>query len=607
MAGAHMVSENPLPINLSFTPATAAICNGQSATLTAVATGGASYSINGNTWQTTTAFNVAPTSNASYTLYVRTAAGCSVTEANAAVVTVNALPTVISSAGASRCDDGTVGTVTLTATPSADAVIDWYDAATNGSVLSDGSATNSFTTPSISATTVYYAEARIATTGCVSSPRTAVTATVNTVPSAPTGLSSNPAAICNGVSTPATLTASVANTGSGAVYEWGTGNTIGASSLGTSAGNTYSVSLSVATTYWVRLRGTDACSVTTTDGATISVTANAPPTAPTMGGNGSQCGGTRSITASYGSGGNGIRWTDDSSTVTPRSVSITGTYYAVTRSAAGCESAAASVSVTIYTAPSISHSGGAASQSVNQGAAITTIRYTASNATSISRSGSTFPSNLSGTTSGLVHTISGTPNTAGVFSYTVTTSNSNGCTNASASGTITVAVGTPQYAASTKTWVVGTQTWSDVIRVPACNKTDYSANDYTADCRNGSYGYFYSARYVSNNSSTLCPSPWRVPTTTDFCTLDKTLFGTTTCTNRNTTTGYTTYTSSRWGGNLAGSINGNNTVLNAGSGRFTALPLRDGNSQYSLFYSNTGVLPISYSGNDDGNQVRCVR
>jgi hypothetical protein len=60
--------------------------------------------------------------------------------------------------------------------------------------------------------------------------------------------------------------------GSGAVYEWGTGSTVGSSSLTTTTGNTYSVNPSAATTYWVRLKGTTgACSTTVTGGVTTSI------------------------------------------------------------------------------------------------------------------------------------------------------------------------------------------------------------------------------------------------------------------------------------------------------------------------------------------------
>jgi uncharacterized protein (TIGR02145 family) len=95
--------------------------------------------------------------------------------------------------------------------------------------------------------------------------------TVNTPPSAPTGLSSNISTICNGVATAATLTASGGSLGSGAVYEWGTGSTVGSSVLSTTTAATRSVSPDAATTCWVRLKGTGACSATTTAGATTSI------------------------------------------------------------------------------------------------------------------------------------------------------------------------------------------------------------------------------------------------------------------------------------------------------------------------------------------------
>jgi hypothetical protein len=102
----------------------------------------------------------------------------------------------------------------------------------------------------------------------------------------------------------------------------------------------------------------------------------------------------------------------------------------------------------------------------------------------------------------------------------VTTSNSNGCTNATASGTITVV---PRYAACTNTWVYGSQTWSCPINVTACNKANFTSSNTTADCRSyttaGKTHYLYNWPYVNSNASTLCPSPWRVPTSTDFSTL----------------------------------------------------------------------------------------
>lgn len=75
----------------------------------------------------------------------------------------------VSSCGASA--------VTFTGTVSAGLTLDWYDAATGGNLLSQG--TTTYTTPVISTTTTYYVAVRNTTTGCVSATRLAVTATIN--------------------------------------------------------------------------------------------------------------------------------------------------------------------------------------------------------------------------------------------------------------------------------------------------------------------------------------------------------------------------------------------------------------------------------------------
>jgi hypothetical protein len=237
---------------------------------------------------------------------------------------VQALPTVASSAGDSRCGEGAV---VLTATPFADAVIDWYSEAANGSVLTGGSATNNYTTPNISTGTIYYAQARIATTGCVSASRTAVLATVNAIPDAPA--MGGGGSQCGGTMN---ITASPGSGGNGIRWTDGSG-TEPSRNVGTG-------------TYYAVTTSADGCE---SGAAQVSVTIHTVPGAPTMSGGGAQCGGTLPIYASAGSGGNGIRWTD-SGTEPSRNVG-TGTYHAVTISADGCESGAAQVSVTIHTVP----------------------------------------------------------------------------------------------------------------------------------------------------------------------------------------------------------------------------------------------------------------
>jgi uncharacterized protein (TIGR02145 family) len=96
---------------------------------------------------------------------------------NVRTITVNPLPTVTSSAGAARCGGGTL---TLTAMPSEDAVIDWYDAASSGTLLLSGN--NIYTTLSINTNTTYYAQARNSTANCLSTSRIAVEATIVACP-----------------------------------------------------------------------------------------------------------------------------------------------------------------------------------------------------------------------------------------------------------------------------------------------------------------------------------------------------------------------------------------------------------------------------------------
>jgi uncharacterized protein (TIGR02145 family) len=91
---------------------------------------------------------------------------------------------------------------------------------------------------------------------------------------------------------------------------------------------------------------------------------------------------------------------------------------------------------------------------------------------------------------------------------------------------------TPPHAASTKTWVIESpdgsikQTWSDAIHIPACNKEDFDGgteDSPKADCRSytfeGRTCYYYSWTYVDGYADKLCPTPWRVPSSSDFVSL----------------------------------------------------------------------------------------
>ncbi|MEN9730416.1 MAG: hypothetical protein RLZ91_1534, partial [Bacteroidota bacterium] len=138
------------------------------------------------------------------------------------LVTVLSLPTVDAVVAGERC--GTNGTVTLSATASAGASINWYNTSTGGTLLSGNS---TFVTPSISSSTTYYAEA-VGTLSCKSATRTPVLATVQTlVPALPTLSSAAALTRCDAGSVTITATG-----GAGITYNWYNAST-GGTLLGT--------------------------------------------------------------------------------------------------------------------------------------------------------------------------------------------------------------------------------------------------------------------------------------------------------------------------------------------------------------------------------------
>jgi uncharacterized protein (TIGR02145 family) len=173
--------------------------------------------------------------------------------------TVHALPTVSSSTGDSRCGEGTV---VLTATPSGGAVIDWYGAAAGGSSpLSNGTGTNSFTTPSINTSTTYYAQARTASAvGCLSTARTAVLATVYAKPS----ISAHPASTSTCLDGTVTLSVTASPV---TAYQWKKDGT----NVGGNTASYTTEALSANATYTVVMNNTLSACSTTSNGAAISV------------------------------------------------------------------------------------------------------------------------------------------------------------------------------------------------------------------------------------------------------------------------------------------------------------------------------------------------
>jgi hypothetical protein len=196
----------------------------------------------------------------------------------------------------------------------------------------------------------------------------------------------------------------------------------------------------------------------------------------------------------------------------------------------GCADSAYKV-ITQTEPPTITLLSGDDNQKVAGNTAITQIKYVTTNASGATVTG--LPDGVSGAWAADTYTISGTPSTTttGAFTYTVTTTNSYGCIDASVSGTITVyppgcipsnlTLGEVGFT-STATYSRNGITWSAPVTVTYCQKAAYnggSAGAYLADCikTTAPAGDYISGCMVREYAAQLCPSPWRVPSQADMC------------------------------------------------------------------------------------------
>ena len=300
-----------------------------------------------------TSFSLSISTSTTYYAQARNSTtGCVSATRLAVTGTMNALPANPTGTNGSRCGSGTV---TISATSSG-AVIDWYNAASGGTLLLSGN--NSYT-PSISTSTTYYAQAHNNTTGCLSAARTAVGATINAIPVNPTGVNSS--RIDAG-----TVTISATTTSSGAVIEWYSASSGGASLY---TGNSYTPSITGSTTYYAQAKVTATGCISAGRTAVVATMLTRPANPTGVGS--TRCGsGTVTISATTTSPDAVIDWystaTDESAfytgnTYTILSISTSTTYYAEARSTStGLVSASrTSVVVTVNSvaAPSVTHNG----------------------------------------------------------------------------------------------------------------------------------------------------------------------------------------------------------------------------------------------------------
>jgi gliding motility-associated-like protein len=306
-----VVAVNPTPtVTITSPPPT--ICSGSSTVLSA--SGATTYSWSPAVGATTSTVTVSPGSTTTYTV-TGTSGGCTSAQ-QTVVVTVNPSPTITASGSTNICSGNSTvisanGGTTYTWSPA-------IGATTSTVSVSPGSTT----TYTVTGTTA----------GCTSAPQT-VTVTVTPTP---TVTLSAPPTICSGNST--TLTASGATT-----YTWTPGG---------SNGSTLSVSPGSTSTYTVT-GSNGAC--TAVSPATVVVTVNPTPTV-TLSAPPTICSGN-STTLTAG-GATTYTWLPGFLSGSTVSVSPGSTKtYTVTGTTSGCNSAPATIVVTVNATPTLGISG----------------------------------------------------------------------------------------------------------------------------------------------------------------------------------------------------------------------------------------------------------
>jgi uncharacterized protein (TIGR02145 family) len=306
---------------------------------------------------------------------------------------------------------------------------------------------------------------------------------------------------------------------------------------------------------------------------------------------------------------NGGSWqTANTATVT---VNVNSTYTVKARSDLGCETASASSATVTVVYPAFS-AGTITTASVSTTAGTAPTNNPA-NATAASggdgsityewrRSGTSSKTLTSSNTSGYTINSDATNyNTAGTYYFTRYAKDGACHTTFTASDgtyTLTVAIPTPP-SAGTKTYTCGTQTWSEPVKIAACAQSSFTNHYTTPYCRSYTYNginyFYYNWAYVNANKGTMCPSPWHVPTITEFSALLSCL--------GNSTNGVYYPESSTWGGALAGSADWS-TMYQVGSyGPYWSATVRDTDYAYFMYFM-TNMVFTDYNYRGNGYQVR---
>jgi uncharacterized protein (TIGR02145 family) len=174
----------------------------------------------------------------------------------------------------------------------------------------------------------------------------------------------------------------------------------------------------------------------------------------------------------------------------------------------------------------------------------------------------------------------------------------------------------PPPNSGTLTWTVGTQIWSGALSNPVagCTQaTNFGSTNpptvayYRSTGLYAGSGYLYNWKCVNDKKSTLCPSPWRVPTLADFIALDNALGGN--GTNRAESLSWVNSTyGNQWGSVFGGYLEGG-TLYNAGTVfSYWGADTYSSSMAYHLRYWEDGTIsPENSTQMSRGVQVRCIR
>jgi hypothetical protein len=338
-----------------------------------------SSSATGNTWSTgATTQNIAANASGTYTVTVTNGNGCSATSTGT-TVTVNpnpAAPTISAGGPLTFCAGGSVTLTSSSATGNT-----WSTGATTQNIAANASGTYTVTVTNGN--------------GC-SATSTGTTVTVNPNPAAPTISAGGPLTFCAGGSVTLTSSSATGNV-------WSTGAT------------TQSITANASGTYSVTVTDGNGCSATS---AATNVTVNPNPATPTISAGSSTtfcAGGSVTLTSSSASGN---VW---STGATTQSITVTNSgSYSVIVTSGGCSATSASTTVTVNpnpTTPTISADG-------------STIFCAGSSVTLTSSSATGNVWSTGATTQSITANASGT--------YSVTVTDSNGCSATSAAINVTV-------------------------------------------------------------------------------------------------------------------------------------------------------------------------